>query len=231
MCAALVLSLVLVASVEAWLCQDSLFHSVQEKMSNGNDQLLCYYLAVIASWAQIQICCQRGLSAPAQSTFDVRTGGVPQSPISKELLNNSWLCQMSRCIFPIIAQKLRSPCLSSQKRLWTLHCTFQKSFLVLGSLNPDADAVDSRRTEEVKVRTMLCALAHERQCFELNAHNSEAPQISTCIWKTLLHLCFFSYASFRWVWESGISTGLSQKFSGISAREPVLLFLVPQWTE
>lgn len=49
MWAALVLSLVLVASVEVWLCQDSLFHSVQEKTSNGNDQLLCYYLAVIAS--------------------------------------------------------------------------------------------------------------------------------------------------------------------------------------
>lgn len=41
----------------------------------------------------------------------------------------------------------------------------------------------------------------------------------------------FSYASFRRVWESQISAGLSQKFSGISAREPVPLFFVPQWIE
>lgn len=145
-----------------------------------------------------------------KSTFDVRTGGVPRSP--KELLNNSWLCQMSWCIFPIIAQKLRSPCLSSQKRLWTLHCTFQKSFLVLGSLNPDADAVDSRRTEEVKVRTMLCALAHERQCFELNAHSSEAPQISTCIWKTLLHLCFFHMPVLDGCESQGFQLGYPRNF-------------------
>lgn len=97
---------------------------------------------------------------------------------------------MSWFIFPMIAQKI-SPCLCSQKGLWTLHCTFQKSFLVLGSLNPDADGVDSRRNEDVKAKTMLCALAHEKQHFELNAHNAEAPQISTCVWKTLLHICFF----------------------------------------
>lgn len=59
----------LVASAKVWLCQGSLFLSVQEKMLNGNAQLLWYYLAVIGSWAQVQICCQRGLSGPVKIHF------------------------------------------------------------------------------------------------------------------------------------------------------------------
>lgn len=133
----------------------------------------------------------RGLSAPPKSTFDVRNGGVPQllqSFISKELLNNSWLCQMSWYIFPVIAQKLS---FSSQEKLWTLHYNFQKSLLVLGSLNSNADG-DDRRTEEVRAgHHALCFCTWESGYFQLNAHSSEEPQISTCIWKTFPHLCFF----------------------------------------
>jgi len=56
---------------------------------------------------------------------------------------------MSWCIFPVTAQKLRSPCLSSQDKLWTLNYNFRKSLLVLGSLISDADG-NARRTEEVR---------------------------------------------------------------------------------
>lgn len=134
---------------------------------------------------------------------------------------------MSWCIFPVIAQKLRSPCLSSQERLWTLHYNFQKSLLVLGSLNSDADG-DARRTEEVKG-------GDHALCF-CTVFWAEYPQLrgtpnQHLHLKNFVSFVLFSYASFRGVWESWISAGLSQKFSGISAREPVLLCLVPQWTE
>lgn len=152
-----------------------------------------------------------------------------QSLISKELLNNSWLCQMCWYIFPVVAQKFGSPCLSSQERLWTLHCNFQKSLLILGSLNSDADG--DARTEAVKEGTMLCAFAHEKQSILSRMPTTHRHPKSAPAFEKLCFICAFSYASFRRVWESWISAGLSQKFSGISAREPVLLFLVPQWIE
>lgn len=157
-------------------------------------QLLCSYLAIIGPWLRTQIVVREVYQLLPKSTSGIRNGAVPQllqSLIRKDLLSSIWLCQMSWYISPVIAQKWRSPCLSSQERLWTLHYNVQKSLLVLGSVNSDAD-VNDRRTEEVEVgKHALCFCMWEAGHFDLNACNSEALQISTCIWKTLPHLFFF----------------------------------------
>lgn len=57
---------------------------------------------------------------------------------------------------------------------------------------------------------MLCALAHEKQHFELNAHNPV--KISTCVWKTLLHLCFFHMLVLDGYENHGFQLGYPRNF-------------------
>lgn len=88
MCAALVLSLVLVASVEVWLCQDSL-SQCKRKCQMVMISYFATTLLLQRHEQRYKFVVKEVCQLLHKSTFDVRTGGVPQSLISKELLNNS----------------------------------------------------------------------------------------------------------------------------------------------